>query len=125
MAEKYLLAKHYCGYNKTEENTMKRTELTAQKMKDMGWVATFEDGYDLPLKDIVFNIQSKNEDGSWFWKLRCRDSANRFSKDEFGMCSTYRVYYKIETLEASADGENWFDIAQRKVETNRTCIYAD
>ena len=103
---------------------MKRSELTAQKMKDMGWVATFEEGYDLPLKDIVFNIQSKNDDGSWFWKLRCRD-VGRTDKDEFGMCSTYRVFYKIEALEVSADGKNWYGVAERKVEINRTCIYAD
>ena len=104
---------------------MTRMELTAQKMKDMGWVATFEEGYDLPLKDIVFNIQSKNDDGTWFWKLRCKDTGRRVTKDDWGMCSTYRVLYKIEALEVSTDGEKWYDVAERKVEINRTCIYAD
>lgn len=104
---------------------MTRMELTAQKMKDMGWVAIFEEGYDLPLKDIVFNIQSKNDDGSWFWKLRCREGNDYIAKDEYTMCAHYKVYYKKEYLEVSDDGNRWYSVAVREVYFDKRCIYAD
>lgn len=105
---------------------MKRSELTAQKMKDMGWVATFEEGYDLPLKDIVFNIQSKNEDGTWFWKLRCiEDKSHYVEKDEYTMCAHYKVYYRKEYLEVSTDGNTWYNVAVRDKYIDKKCVYAD
>lgn len=101
---------------------MKRSELTSKTMADMGWRAT--DRNNLPMKDIVHNIQSKNEDGSWFWKLRTVKS-RPFTKDEFGMCSTYEVKYVREYLEVSDNGKKWYDVAERDVEVGRRCIYAD
>ena len=101
---------------------MKRSELTVDAMKNMGWRAT--DRNELPIKDIVYNIQQKNEDGSWFWKLRTHKSRT-FTKDDWGMCSTYRVTYVREYLEVSGDGKKWYDVAERDVEIGRRCIYAD
>lgn len=102
---------------------MKRTELTAKAMKDMGWTPI--DANDLRIKDIVFNIQQKNEDGTYFWKLRCVDGDKRTSRMSYGMCSTYEVYYKNEYLEVSVDGKDWHKVAERFNETNRVCRYAD
>ena len=102
---------------------MKRSELTSKAMADMGWRAM--DRNNLPMKDIVFNIQSKNEDGSWFWKLRTSKS-RPFTKDEFGMCSTYEVKYVREYLEVmDSYSKKWYDIAERDVEIGRKCVYAD
>lgn len=101
---------------------MKRTELTSQAMKDMGWKPL--DPNDLRIKDIVFNIQARNDDGSWFWKLRCVDG-RKFTRTEFGMCSTYDVTYKKEYLEVSADGTSWNAVAERDVRVGSRCVYAD
>ena len=101
---------------------MKRSELTSKAMVDMGWRATDE---CLPIKDIVFNIQSKNDDGTWFWKLRTTKS-RPFTKDRFEMCATYEVKYVREYLEVlDAYGKKWHDIAERDIEIGRKCVYAD
>lgn len=99
---------------------MKRSELTIKAMEERGFIPTDRD--DLRIKDIVFNIQ-ENE----YWvKLRMTDSGETCSKDQYGMCSTYRVYYKKEYLEVfDASANHWRRIAYRWVETWRKCIYAD
>lgn len=102
---------------------MKRQELTTKAMQDMGWKATNPD--ELGIKDIVFNIQEKNDDGTYFWKLRCTDEDTTYTTTEFGMCATYRIFYKKENLEVSVDGTKWNTVASRYVAMGRTCIYAD
>ena len=102
---------------------MKRSELTYKAMQNMGWVSI--DRY-LDLEDIVNNIKAKDANGIYLWKyLKCTKSANTFSRWEFNMCSTYEVYYKIETLEVSTDNKHWYDIAQRRVRVGSKCVYAD
>ena len=98
---------------------MKRSELTTQIMKDRKWEALNPDEFNL--EDIVFNVK-ENED----WKyLRCVQSDGTYSEEEYGMCSTYRVYYKKEYFEVSPDKVTWFRLAERPIEVNRVCIYAD
>ena len=102
---------------------MKRSELTRKKMEDMGWKATNK---DCDLEDIVYNIKVKDTDGTYIWTyLRCTKSANSFTKTEFGMCSTYEIRYKWETLEVSVDKINWYEVAKRIIEVGRRCTYAD
>lgn len=96
---------------------MKRSELTVEKMFNMGWR---NEHPCLTIEKIVDYIKSYK-----YPYLRCTMDDNIHSYDDFGMCSTYRVYYKIEYLEASFDNRTWKKIAWRKVETNRNCIYAD
>ena len=99
---------------------MKRSELTVKAMEDRCFYPT--DSNQLRLKDIVFNIQENPE-----WRyLRCTtDEDHIYSDTEFGMCSTYEVYYHKEYLEVSIDGKKWFPVAFRYVEFNRRCTYAD
>lgn len=101
---------------------MKRSELTYEKMLQMGWEA--ENIRTLPLRIIVENIKRKNEDGSWFWKLKCK-THKRQTKRDYTMCSTYKVLVDREYLLASEDGNNWYYIAKREKEISRQCIYAD
>ena len=102
---------------------MKRSELTCEIMKDMGWKPTSE---NCTLEDIVRNIKTKDTDGTYVWTyLRCTKSENTFSKTDFGMCSTYKIYYKWENLDVSIDKKYWHTVAERYVEVGRTCIYAD
>lgn len=96
---------------------MKRSELTIEKMFNMGWR---NEHPCLTIEKIVDYIKSYK-----YPYLRCTMDDDIHSYDDFGMCSTYRVYYKIEYLEASFDKRTWKKIAWRKVETNRNCIYAD
>ena len=102
---------------------MKRQELTTKAMEDMGW-SSVNPG-DLAIKDIVFNIQEKNDDGTYFWKLRCVYADGFYDTTEFGMCSTYKVRNKKEYLEVSVDGKHWNAVASRYIEVARTCVYAD
>ena len=100
---------------------MKRSELTTSAMIDREWKAAR--GYTLD--GIVDDIKRTNPDGSYFWLLRCVKGDNRYTREDWGMCSTYRVLYCTEHLEASTDGVEWFDVATRPWELARTCIYAD
>ena len=110
---------------------MKRAELTTGIMLNRGWEPTgigifFYDDKVAKLDDIVANIQKKNDDGTYFWRLRCTlDNESIYSKEDYGMCSTYKVFYKLEYLEASVDGVNWDQIAERDIEIGRRCTYAD
>lgn len=110
---------------------MTRTELTADIMLNRGWKPVgigifFYDDKVAKLDAIVANIQKKNSDGTYFWRLRCTlDNENIYSKTDYGMCSTYKIFYKSEYLEASTDGVNWNQIAERDVEIGKRCIYAD
>ena len=99
---------------------MKRSELTVKAMEERRFYATNPN--ELRLKDIVFNIQ---ENESWKY-LRCRtDERETYSEKEFGMCSTYEVYFHKEYLEYSTDNKTWHPVAFRYVEFNRRCTYAD
>lgn len=96
---------------------MTRGELTVPIMREMGWRPTNPN--DLRLKDIVFNIKK-------CWKyLRCVTGSEVYTSDEFGMCSTYRVYSHREDLEVSMDNKRWYKVAYRLVEYARQCKYAD
>lgn len=102
---------------------MKRSELTYKIMRNMGWKAT---NRDCDLEDIVYNIKAKDTDGTYLWTyLRCTKGDDTFVRTEFGMCSTYDVYYKYEALEVSVDKNRWYKVAERPVEINRKCVYAD
>ena len=102
---------------------MKRMELTRKAMEDMGWVSI--DKY-MDIEDIVHNIKAKDKNGVYLWTyLKCVKSANTITRTEYTMCSTYEHYYKYETLQVSTDNKKWYDVAQRKVEIGKRCIYAD
>lgn len=96
---------------------MKRSELTFEKMFNMGWR---NEHPCLTIEKIVDYIKSYK-----YPYLRCTMDDGLYSYDDHGMCSTYRVYYNIEYLEASINGTKWEKIAYRKVEKFRNCIYAD
>lgn len=99
---------------------MKRSELTTQMMKERGFKAVNE--WE-SLKDIVFNIQENTD----YWKFfrMTEEEDTRYTEMSYGMCSTYKVFYKKEYLEVSADKKTWYKVAYRYVETNRVCTYAD
>ena len=108
---------------------MTRAELTYDKMVDTGWKSFFEGERvrvedkvttSVPLEEVVSNIKDYT-----YKFLRCSDDGYTYIEDDFGMCSTYRVYMKKEFLEVSDDNINWVLVAHRMVETYRYCIYAD
>ena len=101
---------------------MKRSELTTEIMEKRGWVITDDSIKDMD--ELVTNIK-RVYDGGFVWKyLRCEDG-NKYTRDDWGMCSTYRVTYKTEYLEMSTDNQKLYRIAKREVELGRHCIYAD
>ena len=102
---------------------MTRTELTRKAFEDMGWKSI---DMTMDTEDIVYNIKAKDADGQYLWKnLKCTKGNKTRERDDWGMCSTYRVRYRNEILEVSADGEKFYPVAERFVEVGRQCIYAD
>ena len=108
---------------KKGKEKMKRSELTYEIMKDMGWKSTNK---SCTLEDIVRNIKTKDTDGTYVWTyLRCTKSEDTYVRTEYGMCSTYEINYKYESLEVSVDKIHWYEVAKRPIEINRRCTYAD
>ena len=101
---------------------MKRSELTYEKMIQMGWEAL--NVIDLPISTIIENIKKKNEDGTWYWQLKC-EMHKRQTRRDYTMCSTYKVLVDREYLLMSTDNKSWYKIAKREKEIGRQCIYAD
>ena len=102
---------------------MTRTELTREIFEKMGWVSLDK---TMDLEDIVYNIKAKDVDGQYLWKyLKCYKGDRYLVRDDFGMCSTYRVTKRNEILEVSYDGKKFYPVAERFVEVGRQCVYAD
>ena len=102
---------------------MTRSELTVEKMKDMGWETrymNYEDNRYYPIEDVVENIKN-----GAFRHLRCVTNGKTYSYRRYDMCATYDVYYHNEVLEYSWDGERWFPAAERKIIDYAKCIWAD
>lgn len=99
---------------------MKRSEVTVEILKNMGWRPTHSNLFNL--EKIVFNLQDLD-----YWKyLRCRvDDSKIYEEKEFGMCSTYVVAYKYEYFEVSENGKTWRPIMVRDIEVGRRCTWAE
>ena len=89
---------------------MKRSEVTVEILKDMGWKPTHSNLFNL--EKIVFNLQNCD-----YWKyLRCRvDDSKVYEEKEFGMCSTYMVQFHREYFEVSADKKTWRPMMYRDI----------